>query len=82
MNRVFHASTPDRLWLSEVICVSTWTGVVYVAFIMDACARRNVGWRVSRTAHANFVLDVLEQALNERRPIQRSMLVRHSDRES
>src|SRR6476659_7214713 len=27
-----------------------------------------VGWRVSRTAHAGFVLDALEQAIHDRRP--------------
>ena len=45
-------------------------------------ARRIVGWRVSRTAHANFVLDALEQALHERRPTHRGGLVHHSDRGS
>jgi putative transposase len=34
-----------------------WTGFVYVAFVIDTYARRIVGWRVSRTAHASFVLD-------------------------
>ena len=43
-------------------------GFVYVAFVIDAFARRIVGWRVSRTAHADFVLDALEQALHDRRP--------------
>jgi putative transposase len=42
--------------------VATWAGFVYVAFVIDAYARRIVGWRVSRTAHASFVLDALEQA--------------------
>jgi hypothetical protein len=41
-----------------------WAGFVYVAFVIDAYARRIVGWRVSRTAHASFVLDALEQALH------------------
>jgi transposase InsO family protein len=53
---------------------------VYVAFVIDALARRIVGWRVSRTAHASFVLDALEQALHDRRPVQGSGLVHHSDR--
>ena len=44
--------------------------------------RRIVGWRVSRTAHAGFVLDALEQALHERRPVHRGGLVHHSDRGS
>ena len=61
---------------------STWSGFVYVAFVIDAFARRIVGWRVSRTAHASFVLDALEQALHERRPVHRGGLVHHSDRGS
>jgi putative transposase len=45
-------------------------------------AGRIIGWRVSRTAHASFVLDALEQALHERRPPHRGGLVHHSDRGS
>jgi len=67
-NRGFHAPAPNTLWLSDFTYVSTWSGFVYVAFDIDAYARRIVGWRVSRTAHAGFVLDALEQALHERRP--------------
>ena len=61
--------------------MSTWSGFVYVAFVIDVFARRIVGWRVSRSAHAGFVLDALEQALHERRPVG-SQLVHHSDRGS
>lgn len=82
VNRVFHAPAPNRLWLSDFTYVSTWAGFVYVAFVIDAYARRIVGWRVSRTAHAGFVLDALEQALHERRPAHRGGLVHHSDRGS
>src|SRR5665213_1758268 len=82
VNRQFHAPGPNMLWLSDFTYVSTWAGFVYVAFVIDAYARRIVGWRVSRTAHANFVLDALEQALHERRPAHRAGLVHHSDRGS
>ena len=82
VNRQFHAPAPNMLWLSDFTYVSTWTGFVYVAFVIDAYARRIVGWRVSRTAHANFVLDALEQALHGRRPTHRGGLVHHSDRGS
>jgi transposase InsO family protein len=53
-----------------------------VAFVIDAFARRIVGWRASRTAHASFVLDALHQALHDRRPIHRGGVIRHSDRGS
>jgi putative transposase len=79
VNRVFHAPAPNMLWLSDFTYVSTWSGFVYVAFVIDAYARRIVGWRVSRTAHAAFVLDALEQALHERRPASKAGLVHHSD---
>jgi putative transposase len=82
VNRIFHAPAPNRLWLSDFTYVSTWSGFVYVAFVIDAYARRIVGWRVSRTAHASFVLDALEQALHDRRPVHRGGLVHHSDRGS
>jgi putative transposase len=64
----------DRLY------IATWQGFVYVAFVIDAYARRIVGWRVSRSAHAGFVLDAPEQALQDRKPVSGGGLVHHSDR--
>jgi putative transposase len=62
-----------------VTYVATWQGFVYVAFVIDACARRIVGWRVSRSAATGFVLDAVEQALYDRRPFRPGGLVHHSD---
>ncbi|MCR9060743.1 MAG: IS3 family transposase [Rhodobacteraceae bacterium] len=80
VNRQFKAPAPNRLWVSDFTYVATWQGFVYVAFVIDAFARRIVGWRVSRTAHATFVLDALEQALHDRRPAHGGGLIHHSDR--
>jgi len=82
VNRQFLAPRPNALWLADFTYVSTWQGFVYVAFVIDAFARRIVGWRVSPTAHADFVLDALEQALHDRRPAKGSGLIHHSDRGS
>lgn len=79
-NRQFKAPAPDRLWVSDFTYVASWQGFVYVAFVIDVFARRIVGWRASRTAHAGFVLDALEQALHDRRPVHGGGLVHHSDR--
>ncbi|MBB3948620.1 transposase InsO family protein [Rhizobium skierniewicense] len=68
------------LWLSDFTYVATWQGFVYVAFVIDAFARRIIGWRASRTAHAGFVIDALDQALHDRRPVHRGGLIHHSDR--
>jgi transposase InsO family protein len=79
VNRQFRVARPNVLWVSDFTYVATWQGFVYVAFVIDAYARRIVGWRVSRSAHAGFVLHALEQALHDRRPLGRG-LVHHSDR--
>jgi putative transposase len=82
VNRQFKAQRPNMLWVADFTYVATWAGFVYVAFVIDAFARRIVGWRVSRSARADFVLDALEQALHQRRPFAGSGLVCHSDRGS
>ena len=79
VNRQFAADRPNKLWVSDFTNVATWSGFVYVAFVIDVYARRIVGWRASRTASAGFVLDALEQALHARRPVEGG-LVHHSDR--
>ena len=79
VNRQFRAPHPNMLWVSDFTCVATWQGFVYAAFVIDVFARRIVGWRVSRTAHAGFVLDALEQALHDRRPAKGG-LIHHRDR--
>ncbi|WP_244479299.1 IS3 family transposase, partial [Rhizobium sp. Leaf384] len=81
VNRQFKAPAPNRLWVSDFTYVATWQGFVYVAFVIDVFARRIVGWRASRTAHArasssmrwgrHFMIGV---------PAHGSGLVHHSDR--
>ena len=78
VNRQFHADRPNALWVSDFTYVSTWTGFVYVAFVIDVYARRIVGWKVSRTAHTDFVLDALEQALHARRKVNDASLIQRS----
>ena len=82
VNRQFRVPAPNMLWVSDFTCVATWKGFVYVAFVIDAYARRIIGWRVSTTPHAGLVLDALEQAVHERRPIKAMGPVHHSDRGS
>ena len=82
VNRQFRALSPNTLWVSDFTYVSTWQGFAYVAFIIDTFANRIVGWKVSRSAKTDFVLDALEQALYARRPPQKGGLIHHSDRGS
>ena len=80
VNRNFTAARPNMLWVSDFTYVSTWAGFAYVAFVIDVFARYIVGWRVSGSMRTDFVLDALNQALCDRRPLRKSGLVHHSDR--
>ena len=62
VDRHFHAPAPNRLWVADFTYVSTWTGFVYVAFVIDAFSRRIVGWRAARSMTTALVLDAIEHA--------------------
>ena len=82
VNRLFKADRPNKLWVSDFTYVPTWSGTVYVAFVIDVFARRIVGWRTSTSMKTQFVLDALEQAIWQRKPPDNKNLVHHSDRGS
>ena len=82
VNREFVAQMPSRLWVSDFTYVSSWQGMVYVAFVIDVFARKIVGWRVSTSMTTSFVLDALNQAICQRCPSEADNLIHHSDRGS
>jgi transposase InsO family protein len=82
VNREFVAQMPNRLWVSDFTYVSSWQGMVYVAFVIDVFARKIVGWRVSTAMTTSFVLDALNQAICQRCPSEADNLIHHSDRGS
>jgi len=80
VNRDFHVSRPNALWVADLTYVATWRGFVYVAFVIDAFAIRIVGWRVSNSLQTDIALDALEQALYDREAAQHGELIHYSDR--
>jgi putative transposase len=80
VDRQFTATKPNQLWVADLTYVATWRGFVYVAFVVDVFARRIVGWRVSSSLVADFVLDALDQAIYDRCDASTGDLIHHSDR--
>ena len=80
VNRQFNVFRPNALWVADLTYVATWRGFVYVAFVIDAFARRIVGWRVSSSLRTGLALDALEQALFDRQKSETEELIHHSDR--
>lgn len=80
VNRQFVADHPNQLWVADITYVATWSGFVYVAFVVDVFSRYIVGWRVLKSLKTDLVLDALEQALWARgKPRE---VTHHSDRGS
>lgn len=79
VKRNFTATRPDELWVADFTYCSTWSGIVYVAFIIDVYSRRLVGWKAARSMTANLVIDALNMAAWTRRNTGVDGLVCHTD---
>jgi putative transposase len=79
--RDFSATRPNQLWVADLTYVATWSGFVYVAFVIDAFSRFLVGWQAAGSLRTDLALDALEMAI-WRRQAQLDGLVHHSDRGS
>jgi transposase InsO family protein len=77
VDRDFTAEAPNQLWVSDLTYVATWSGFVYVGFVIDVYSRRIVGWQASTSLRTDLALDALEQAIWARD--LDSGLVHHSD---
>jgi putative transposase len=62
VKRNFTATAPNQLWVTDLTFVATWAGIAYVCFIIDACSRMIVGWRVASHMRTTMVLDAIEMA--------------------
>lgn len=82
VNRQFHAPAPNKLWVSGFTDLAAWARFAYVGLRDRSLRPYIVGWLCSRIAHASFVLDTVEQAMHDRRPVHRGGLVHQSDRGS
>lgn len=85
VHRRFGPPAPNRLWVADLTYVSTWSGFAYAAFVVDAYARRILGWRVASTMATSMVLDAIEQAIWTRQQegvFDFKDVVHHTDRGS
>ena len=78
IGRNFASEEPDRLWVADITYVRSREGFVYLAFILDACSRKVVGWSMATHLRTELVVDALQMAIARRKPAPG--LVHHSDR--
>jgi putative transposase len=78
VNRAFDPVGPNRLWVMDVTEHPTAQGKVYLAVVVDAWARRVVGWSIADHLRAELVADAVQMATWRRQP-PAGQVVAHSD---
>jgi putative transposase len=68
----------DQLWVADITYIRLLVEFVYLAVILDAFSRREIGWALGRNLEDTLTLGALRMALERRRPAPG--LVHHSDR--
>jgi transposase InsO family protein len=83
LNRNFHATAPNQVWVTDFTYCRTWVGFVYVAFIVDVFAQMIVAWHASTSKQTELVMVPLRMAQWERHreghPTIGGELIHHSD---
>ena len=77
VNRSFHASRPNELWVADITYLPTWAGFLYLAAVIDVWSRMVVGWAMAGHLRTELILDAIDMAIARRRPP--AGLVHHSD---
>jgi putative transposase len=80
LQRDFSATGPNEKWVCDLTYLRTWSGFLYLAFVLDCYSRMIVGWQLATHMRTELVLDALEMANGLRRPSEG--LIAHSDRGS
>jgi len=82
VQRQFVASHPNELWVADLTYVRTFSGWVYVAFVLDVYSRMIVGWQVSTRLYTDLALDALSMGIWRREHAGQDLtgLTHHSDR--
>jgi len=78
LQRRFHATRRDRVWVGDITQIRTGEGWLYLAMLMDLHSRKIIGWATSHSPRQEIALEALEMALDQRRP--RPGLIHHTDR--
>jgi putative transposase len=76
VDRQFKAHGPNQLWVADITYIPTWSGFLYLAIVLDVWSRKVVGWAMATHLRTELVLEALNTALMQRRPLQ---VVHHSD---
>ena len=77
LKRQFSPTKRNAACATDITCIRTWQGWLYLAVVIDLFSRKVVEWAAGPTIHCELVLNALAAAVKQRRP--RGMII-HSDK--
>ena len=80
LKREFTVDTPDRAWVTDITCIRTWQGWLYLADVLDLYSRKVVGWSMKPSLAKVLVVDSILMAVWRRGP--KSDIIIRSDQGS
>lgn len=80
LNQDFSTTRPDQVWSSDITCIWTKQGWLYLAVVLDLFNRQIIGWKVSKNQKKELVYEAISKSLKLRKP--NGGLIFHSDRGS
>jgi putative transposase len=69
VHRKFHRLSPNELWVTDITEHPTREGKVYCCAVMDTFSRRIVGWSIDSSQDSVLVVNALDMAIKNRRPV-------------
>ncbi|WP_164741312.1 IS3 family transposase [Achromobacter spanius] len=78
LERRFTVHCPNKVWVGDITVVSTRTGWLHLAVLLDLYSRSVVGWSMSDKRDRSLVIQALLMAMTRRKP--QPGLMHHSDR--
>ena len=78
LKRQFSPPAPNMVWASDITCIRTIKGRLYLCVIIDLFARKVIAWTVSSSQRTKFIAELLLRAWKLRR--NPKSVIFHSDR--
>ena len=79
VERIFSASKPDELWVSDLTYIPTGQGWLYLVAITDVFSRRILGWSMADHMGTEIFLDALKMVQFTRNQTRFVGTILHSD---
>lgn len=70
----------NQLWVSDITYIRLIKEFVYLAVVIDVFSRKCIGWELGRNVDTQLTLNALNMALSNRKVMNLSDLIHHSDR--